>query len=318
MNYQEKINVLFQEQSLEWGLLHKNLEALKMARIRIFYFEGFTLKIQFNPHRILSSSAKVDKESVSNRKCFLCLENRPTEQKCVSYDERYHLLCNPYPIFERHFTISHIKHKPQEISMVFGDFLKFSRDFPELVVFYNAPSCGASAPDHLHFQAGNKGLMPVERELSDLLVKYNEKLIVNEKINIHAVDDGLRKFFHLESDRLDILESAFQSVHEKCRGFTDTEEPMLNILSYYRKDRWSILIFFRERHRPWQYFVNGLNNILLSPAAVDYGGILITPLENDFNRISKGDIISIFRQTSLARDKFEDLKTHMKAHILIL
>ncbi|MGC9342910.1 MAG: DUF4922 domain-containing protein [Bacteroidales bacterium] len=312
MNYQEKINALYQEQSQNWNLLRRNLEGLKSARTRKFSFDGFSMYAQFNPERILSSAAKVDKDSINKRKCFLCEVNRPPEQKKVLYEEKYEFLCNPYPIFKKHFTLSHIEHNPQEISVVFTDFLNISKDLPDLVVFYNAPSCGASAPDHLHFQAGNMGLMPIESELSGLLALYGSILIEKDSIKVFSVDDGLRRFILIESDRQDVIEESFQHIHEMSKGFTDSDEPMLNILSYYRNGKWQVLIFLREKHRPWQYFEEGMNNILLSPASVDYGGTLITPLEKDFMRIKKEDIISIFEQTSLSADKFELLKAHIK------
>jgi hypothetical protein len=316
MNYQEKIEALLDEQSRNWGLLKKNLEGLKKARTREFHFDGFSFKVQFNPERIVSSSAKVDKESITNRNCFLCSENRPPEQEKVLYKEKYEFLCNPFPIFERHFTLSHLNHKAQEIGSVFGDFLEISRDLPELVIFYNAPGCGASAPDHLHFQAGNKGLMPIETDLDKLIEMYGSCIGLTDSLCVHAIDDGLRRFFMVESDSISGLREVFYPIHEVCSAFTDEEEPMLNILSYFQKGSWRVIFFLREMHRPWQYFEEGENNILLSPASVDYGGTLITPLEKDFEKLKSQDIISIFKQTSLRPEKFRILQDVLKTSII--
>lgn len=317
MNYQSKIYELLNEQRRNWDLLRSNLEGLKSVQTKVFHFDGFNIKVQFNPARIISSSAKVDKQSINNRQCFLCSENRPASQAKVSYKDKYEFLCNPYPIFGKHFTLSHMDHLPQEIGSVFDNFLEISRDLPELVVFYNAPGCGASAPDHLHFQAGNQGLMPVEMDLQKLLNNYSSPVIKKESLNVMAIDDGLRKFLYLESDSIKQLQDVFYPIHEMCNGFTDSGEPMLNILSYYHNENWKILIFLREKHRPWQYFEEGEGNILLSPASVDYGGTLITPLEKDFNKLSKNDIVSIFQQTSILPEKFRVLVDFLNHSIRI-
>lgn len=317
MNYQSKINELLNEQRRNWDLLRKNLEGLKSAQTRVFPFDSFSIKVQFNPERIISSSAKVDKDSVNNRQCFLCAKNRPASQAKVSYKDKYEFLCNPYPIFEKHFTLSRVDHLPQEIGNVFGDFLEISRDLPELAVFYNAPGCGASAPDHLHFQAGNKGLMPVESDLEKLIKSYGFPVLSKKSLNVYAIDDGLRRFFVLESDSARQLQDVFYPIHEMGNAFTDSGEPMLNILSYYQNGKWKILIFLREKHRPWQYFEEGEGNILLSPASVDYGGTLITPLEKDFSKLLKEDIESIFQQTTLMPEKFRVLVNFMHHSIKI-
>ncbi len=306
MNYQEQLNRLYEVQKNEWPLLKKNLEGLNSARIREFSFEDYLFKVQFNPSRITSSSAKVDKDSVNKRACFLCSENRPEEQRRLLYEDKYEFLCNPFPIFRKHFTISLLEHLPQQIAGVFPDFLKISKDLPELVVFYNAPNCGASAPDHLHFQAGNHGLMPVEDESEILKSRYGKAIDIGTGVELTAVDDGLRRFFILESNDHESLNSVFQWIYSFTSRLANGGEPMLNILSVYRNS-WEVFIFFREKHRPWQFFEEGEKNILLSPASVDYGGTLITPLEKDFIKIGKGDIKDIFRQVSLSEKNFHSL-----------
>ncbi|MFW5821711.1 MAG: DUF4922 domain-containing protein, partial [Bacteroidota bacterium] len=221
------------------------------------------------------------------------------------------LLCNPYPIFKKHFTISYLEHVPQQIKGYFPDLLKLSRDLPELVVFYNAPKCGASAPDHLHFQAGNHGLMPIEDEVEKLKEQYG--IVINAKnlTEITAVDDGLRRFIILESEKPELLESYFNRIFSFASGIEEGSEPMLNILAEYH-ERWRIFVFLREKHRPWQFFEEGDENILLSPASVDYGGTMITPLEKDFNKISRDDIKDIFHQVSLSKEKFTSLINILK------
>lgn len=305
IDYQQSIFDLFEEQKLNWPLLRDNHKNLEYAKLKVFDFNGFKIKLQFNPERIVSSAAKVDKDSISKRKCFLCKKNRPMEQKEVLFNENYEFLCNPFPIFESHFTISEISHIPQEINDSFDSFLKISAALPKLVIFYNAPNCGASAPDHLHFQAGNTGFLPVESELESLKSLYGQQCSSNREIDIVAIDDGLRKFIVLESKRKDLLTEAFKRIHDYSQGELKKEPAMLNILAYY-KDSWKILVFPREKHRPWQYFEKGNENILLSPASVDMGGTLITPLEKDFNKLSKDDIEDIFNQVCISAEKLQE------------
>lgn len=306
MTIQEISNQLFEEQITGWPLLGANWEELDATLLKSFKFEGFSIKVQFNPKRITSSAAKLDKGSIEKRPCFLCQENRPPEEDHVDLSSDYELLCNPYPIFQKHFTIAKLEHSPQIIEPEFSSMLDMSRDLPELAVFYNAPSSGASAPDHMHFQAGSRGLMPIEKEIGTLMEHYGKCLASGEGYSFTAVDDGLRRFLVLESDRKELLELAFTQISAFMRRLGDGEEPMLNILAYF-KAKWQILVFPRILHRPWQFFEEGEKNILLSPASVDMGGLMITPREKDFNKITKEDIEDIFSQIGLTTQQFDQL-----------
>jgi hypothetical protein len=312
MSLQEQADALFEDQKVSWPLLGINWEKLSGARLKQFDFEGFSIQVQNNPKRITSSAAKVDKVSIEKRACFLCQENRPPEEKNVWFGEEYEILCNPFPIFSQHFTIAKAKHTPQVIAGEFPAFLELSKALPELAVFYNAPNCGASAPDHMHFQAGNRGFMPIERELESLKRKYGELLHGSDAIGITAVNDGLRRFYVMESSLREPLEAlgrmAFRFIRELQRG----EEPMINMLSYYRQG-WQVLLFPRQKHRPWQYFEEGEQNILLSPASVDMGGTLIMPLEKDYEKITREDIEDIFSQVSFSVDHFQRMNGYLKA-----
>ena len=308
---QEKAHALFEDQKVSWPLLGANWEKLSGAKLKRFDFDGFNIHVQCNPKRIVSSAAKVDKVSIEKRPCFLCLENRPPEEKNVWFREEYEILCNPFPIFQEHFTIARADHTPQVIESEFEAFLELSRELPDLALFYNAPNCGASAPDHMHFQAGNRGFMPIEEELENLKRQYGETLLTAESLRLTAVDDGLRRFYLFESNELDALkrlgEEAFRFIRELQGG-----EPMINMLSYYDRG-WQVLLFPRHKHRPWQYFEEGENNILLSPASVDMGGTLITPLEKDFDKMTREDIEDIFTQVSFIPEHFAEMNRFMKS-----
>ncbi len=306
MNYQQKTNNLLKEQRNNWPLLAENFEGLKNVKLKTLPFEGFSFKVQYNSKRITSSAAKVDKDSIAARPCFLCANNRPMEQNQVLFEGVFDILCNPFPIFAEHFTIASLKHIPQEIGSSFGQYLDISKALPELVVFYNAPKCGASAPDHLHFQAGNTGFLPIESEYEGIRNKYGNELIVNPAFSLVTIDDGLRRMIVLESNEKEMLEWAFKPIYQFMKKLVGGEEPNLNILSWY-SNQWRIIIFPRDKHRPWQYFAEGDKNILLSPASVDLGGSLITPLAKDFEKISNSDVADIMNQVCLPSELFEEL-----------
>jgi len=311
MSLQEKADALFEDQKVSWPLLGANWEKLSGVKLKRFDFDGFTIHVQCNPKRIVSSAAKVDKVSIENRACFLCEENRPPEEKNVWFGKEYEILCNPFPIFREHFTIARAVHTPQVIESEFGAFLELSRALPDLAVFYNAPNCGASAPDHMHFQAGNRGFMPIESEVEGLKQKYGELLLKVGSTRMTAVNDGLRRFYVLESRSKEALEEIGAEAFRFIRELQQGEEPMINMLSYFDQG-WQVLLFPRDKHRPWQYFEEGEKNILLSPASVDMGGTLITPLEKDFEKLTREDIEDIFSQVSFSPGNFDRINRHMK------
>ena len=305
MTLQEQVSALFEEQKQGWALLGSNWALLDQVRVREFRFDGTVIRVQYNPRRIVSSAAKVDKASIEQRSCFLCPENRPPEEQGVWFGGDYEILCNPFPIFRQHFTIAHRAHTPQVIRSEITSLLELARELPSLVVFYNAPACGASAPDHLHFQAGNRGLMPIEEELATLKKRYGRRLTGSEAPAVTAISDGLRNFFLLESGDRESLENAFYLIFDHMEVYQEAE-PMLNLLAYF-DGSWQLLLFPREKHRPWQYFEEGERNILLSPAAVDMGGTLITPLEKDFNAITGEAISDIFAQVTCSAAHFDQI-----------
>ncbi len=305
-----KVKTLLAGQKKTWELLRNNYEQLSQVKARTFTFHDFKIDIQFNPGRIISSSAKVDMRSIQARKCFLCIENLPEVQQKLAFGKDYIILCNPYPIFREHFTIPKLNHIPQEIKGNFEALLDISKELDALTVFYNGPECGASAPDHFHFQAGNKFFMPVENEYENLKHKAGEAWLINERIAVYGISDYLRKFVYLESNNKSSLLKTFNLIYAELeKNAPSGHEPLLNILASFHDKRWRIILFPRGKHRPSQYFDKGSKNILISPAAVDMGGVFIIPQEKDFNKITKENIIDIFRQVSVSDRYFKDLKT---------
>ena len=293
--YSDQIDKLFSEQLREWELARTNYSQLEKVRIRKFSFGTFEVLVQYNPERIRSSSAKVDAKSIGDRPCFLCAKNRPPEQRGIDLDNNLTILVNPFPIFKRHLTIPSELHTDQRIGNNFDTMLSLAEAMPLFTVFYNGPQCGASAPDHLHFQAGNIGFMPVE---NDFLSGRHPKLLSSDQgMEIWKWESYLRGIITLKGNDRKKLVRVFDRLFDRL---SETQpgrpEPMLNILTGYSRDEWTIHIIPRKQHRPRQFFAEGDNQILISPAAVDLGGVIITPREEDFLRITKDDIEDIFRQ----------------------
>jgi ATP adenylyltransferase/5',5'''-P-1,P-4-tetraphosphate phosphorylase II len=304
---------LLAQQKLEWISLRDNYNALRDVKVRDFDFDNFKIRVQFNPARIVSSAAKVDPKSIAERRCFLCINNLPEVQKGIPFTKEYMVLCNPFPIFPKHLTIPKLAHEPQQILPHFGSMLSLAQSLDGFTIFYNGPKCGASAPDHFHYQAGNKGFLPIEHEFDSLLLHKGETLYQSAHLSINAVGDYLRNFISLESDSKEELIKAFNLIYSILqKQNTEGGEPMLNILAMSYGTNWRVIIFPRGKHRPSQFFAEGDDNILISPASVDFGGVLITPQEKDFQKITKKDIISIFGQCSISEDKFDSIKKEVK------
>jgi hypothetical protein len=304
---------LLVQQKKVWKQLASGYTSLETVQVREFHFNGFTLKVQFNPGRIISSSAKVDDKSIKDRKCFLCPDNLPSDQKGIltGASPDYVILCNPYPIFPEHFTIPHIQHIPQLIDDAFGMLLDISKDLGKYyTVFYNGPRCGASAPDHLHFQAGTRDFMLIERQLDTLTSSFGRVLCKDKTKDITAVDDSLRRFIVIKSHSKGSLVSAFNTFYSTYAVHSEVdEEPMMNIIVLFDHDRktWTVIVIPRGKHRPSVYFKEEDENILLSPAAVDFGGVLITPREKDFVKLTKDHIAEMFHEVSLDSSLFENI-----------
>jgi hypothetical protein len=264
---------------------------------------------------MISTSAKVDEKSIKERKCFLCFENLPQEQKCIIYKDEYIILVNPFPIFPEHFTLSNLKHQPQRIADTFPFLLNFSKDLSKnYSVVYNGPKCGASAPDHLHFQAGTKGFMPLDDEFHLVKNEFGEELFSDDNILITGIDDGLRKFITMESISYDLMVEWFQNILNVLNTENPSEpESLMNIISGYDEEfGWQIAIFLREKHRPTHYFREGESRILLSPASVDLAGCCITPDENSFEKINENILREIFSEVFVDLQKFERIKHAIK------
>ncbi len=309
----EQAATLLRQQQSGWELLRRGYESLSGVRTRRIMVGAIPFDIQFNPGRIISSSADVDPAAISQRRCFLCHEHLPPEQHGLAFGE-FLILCNPYPIFPAHFTIPHRSHVAQRIDGAFSVLLDLSRQLGSgFDLLYNGPRCGASAPDHLHFQAGNSGFMPLPQAIDDgsaaggVMARGGSAaravmVLEGMGVDVAAVDDGIRRWFQIDGEDASLIERAFDVLlGVLSREEDEGEEPMINIVAFCRR-QWTVLVFPRKAHRPSFYGAEG--GMIISPAAVDMGGVTITPRHEDFLRIQESDIRQLFGDVCIAPDDF--------------
>lgn len=278
MDLQKKIKQLFLSQREAWKLLDDNCTQLSNVELRsLTWGDDTEVVLQYNPSRIVSASAKIDKKSIKERQCFLCAENRPNIQEGIPFLDKYIILCNPFPILQNHLTIPLHSHVPQLIGKKISDMLLLAEMLPDYIVLYNGAKCGASAPDHFHFQAGlkTKTLLNSENSLRSCL-----------RIEGESKEDAEEQFYYV----LDYLKT-----HQP-----DEDEPMMNIISFMENGKYVIHVFPRRSHRPWQFSSKGKDQLLVSPGAIDMAGVIITPRKEDFDKIDKHDVEDIYTQVSMA------------------
>ena len=314
-NYADALVILLRNQKLDWDLLNNGYAELKKVKTKSFQFDGFVINAQLNPQRIKSTKADVIKEEIEKRDCFLCLDNLPKEQKGLEYKNEFLLFCNPYPIFYEHFTIVFKKHFPQRIDGSFHRFLKLAKRVHKYYsVLYNGPQCGASAPDHLHFQAVAKKDLIILDELEILINKYGEKLIDSRRKDVYGVSDGLRRYIVIKSKDINFIKNLFEKIYYSFQKAVNINtEPMINIIGNYNEIfGWEVIVFFRKKHRPQCYYEQDDKMLTVSPAVIDLSGTMILPREKDFNKINKEIIKSIFEDVIIGKEMFDYIKSYLK------
>ena len=271
------------------------------------------LKVQWNPARIVSTGAKIDKKTLGDRPCFLCDKNRPKEQISKQIDERFLLLVNPFPILPVHFTIPARKHQPQSIYKNYGEMHRFLSLHSELMVFYNGPKCGASAPDHLHFQAGTSGILPLQANWQRLSRNLTDIISLNDDEKIALIHDFVVPAFVIISKSEDSDEALFHRLYKSMTVRGDETEPMMNIIAWRKGDEYISVVIPREKHRPEAYFAEGDAQMMVSPGALDMSGLIITPREEDFRKLTEESATAILQECGVSTDKMNSIVTKLKA-----
>lgn len=271
------------------------------------------LKVQFNPARIVSTGAKIDKHTLGERPCFLCERNRPKEQMTKQIDDHFQLLVNPFPILPVHFTIPATKHQPQSIYRHYGEMHRLLSLHSELMVFYNGPKCGASAPDHLHFQAGTSGVLPLQTNWQRLSRSLTDVISLNDEEKISVLRDFLVPAFVIISKSEDSDEELFHRLYRSMPMRGDESEPMMNIIAWRKGDEFISVVIPREKHRPDAYFAEGEAQMMVSPGALDMAGLIITPREEDFSKINLDKATALLRECGISAEKMEAIVSNLKA-----
>jgi Domain of unknown function (DUF4922) len=293
----EKVEALFQRQMRAWPRLAKGVEGLARAETRRVRIDRYEVFIRHIPHRVGSTTAAVDRDSVARRPCFLCAANLPAEEEGLPFGDDLTLYCNPFPIIDRHLTIVHREHREQRIAGNFGRMLDLAKALPGYLVIYNGPECGASAPDHLHFQAGSRNLFPIEKDAARVsgltLPNYGRNVFVIRGGDRSALSGRVRRAIELLAD-----------VTGK------RAEPMINIAVFCEKSEWVTCLFPRGKHRPNVFHTGELT---VSPATIDLCGIFVVPLARDFEKITGADIEAIFREVTLPDDQFREVASKLES-----
>lgn len=271
------------------------------------------LKLQWNPARIVSTGAKIDKKTLGERPCFLCDKNRPKEQMSKQIDEKFHLLVNPFPILPVHFTIPARKHQPQLIYKNYGEMHRFISLHSDLMVFYNGPKCGASAPDHLHFQAGTNGILPLQTNWQRLSRNMTDIISLNDEEKISVVRDFIVPAFVIISKSAESDEALFRRLYKAMPQRGDETEPMMNIISWRKGEEFISVVIPREKHRPEAYFAEGDAQFVVSPGALDMSGLIITPREEDFRKLTEEKALSLLQECGVSEEKMNAIIAKLKA-----
>lgn len=298
MTIVNQVRMLEERQLNNWPLARKNYAALDDVQTREIVLEHSLIVLQHNPERRRSSAAQVDAASLAARPCFLCREHQPAEQEAVEWGGgRYKIQVNPYPIFPRHLTISAAEHTPQSLAdpRRVSDMLSLARDLDDYVVFYNGPKCGASAPDHMHFQAGVKGLMPLCSELMDPVVWPDENLLESNDEGFIGYTQRMDRFlFMIKAEQPALAELYFARLQvAMMQAAGRMEEPMQNVLCWTAGDDYYLVVFPRRKHRP-DCYGEGPGKLLLSPASVDMGGLWAVAEESDYHNITTDTVRAIY------------------------
>lgn len=257
------------------------------------------VRLQYNPARIVSTGASVSKEALCRRPCFLCKENRPAEQLERRLGEDFNILVNPYPILPVHFTIPARRHQPQLIACHYADMHRFLLRFPDMTVFYNGPECGASAPDHLHFQAGTSGVLPLQKAWHRLQRSMVKLYSMGDGDDISLISDWISPALLIRSRSVEADEAMFRRVYDALPLREGQSEPMMNIVSWMSGGQCMTVVFPRRKHRPDCYGAEGEGCVLVSPGALDMCGLVITPRKEDFEKLTAGQTVGILREVSL-------------------
>ncbi len=293
----------FHNQLNQWQDVAKRFEELKDVQTR----EVGSALAQFNPARLVSTGAKIDKATLAKRPCFLCEKNRPVEQIVLPFGNDFDILVNPFPILPVHFTIPSRHHQLQAIAENYVQIHRLLRAYSQLMVFYNGPKCGASAPDHLHFQAGTSGILPLQRDWERLYETSVPLLQLNDTEGIYEIKDYICPAFAIVSHKEKHDVELFSRLYEALPIKEDETEPMMNIVAWRNGEAFISVVFPREKHRPDCYSAEGEAQCLVSPGSLDMAGLMILPRQSDFEGMTSERAKAVLREVSLSDEAMAEV-----------
>ena len=307
----------FNRQIERWSLARHNFRDLHNIKVRNESVGDLSLTFQFNPARIVSTGAKIDKASLQTRPCFLCKANRPKEQMVKRFDEHFDLLVNPYPILPVHYTVPARKHQPQHILDTYPEIHRLLAQYSDLMVFYNGPKCGASAPDHLHFQAGTSGLLPLQEAWPRLQRNLTELYSLGGEASISLINDWFCPALLIKCHTIESDTDLFKRIYHALPMGADDTEPMMNIVSWRADNNWLTVVIPRSKHRPDCYTAAGADQLLVSPGALDMCGLIITPREQDFKALTAQKTADILAEVGISKADMEAVVQKIKSSVSV-
>lgn len=302
-----EIRKFISDQLSVWPFASANFRALKSVEIKEIDLGGIKCRVQHNPFRAISTTADVSPEALSSRACFLCRANRPPEQLDLPFEgrkgRRYRIQVNPYPIFPGHLVIVRTEHIAQSIWHHFPDMQDFAKAHKDYVVFYNGPASGASAPDHLHFQAAPRHLMPLEDAVDRFLDKPGEPLSSVRDANLYLCPFYAHGVFALKATTSKSLSKLFYRLLDCCPRPEGEGEPRFNLFTYCKGDEWRAFVVLRSERRPHHYFSTGEDHLALSPGAADISGVYITPFKEDFDKLDGKLLEEVLSEVTISAEE---------------
>ena len=292
-SFPDLLEALFEQQLRDWSQLREGVEALQSVEVRQLFINGVSVSLQHNPRRIVSTSASVDEASIRERPCFLCAQNMPAEEKGLAFGDGLIAFCNPFPVLERHLVVLAREHIPQQLGGHIEQFLDLAASLGrDYVALYNGAKCGASAPDHLHFQAGRAGRLPIFDDIA-------RKRSAGKTHGLYTSDSYGARFIWFRTGDHDQALMTIESLMEILNRNSIEVEAMVNLLARHDGVEWEIVIIPRAKHRPAAYFEAGDARILVSPAAIDLAGMVVVPRKTDFDGLDENQVRGIFSEVTL-------------------
>ena len=300
----------FERQLFTWADARQHYRQLCTVQTRELHSGPTSMVLQWNPARMVSTGARIDRKSLGQRPCFLCQANRPPEQMRRIVDSRWELLVNPYPILPMHFTLPMLKHQPQTISGMYGEIYRLLDSYPELTVFYNGPLCGASAPDHAHLQAGVARQLPLVDSWQRLSRELTVVVKLSDADDLSVISEYPCPAMVIRSHSAEAGIQLFRQLFAALPCPDGQAEPMMNIVAWRHGDEYLSVVFPRGKHRPACY-----GEVMVSPGAIDMAGLIITPREEDFTRLTAEQVVAILQEVSLSRSAFSQVVEHLQAKV---